>query len=314
MMIRIWAVYAALATALIWVTTHNPWPTVATCVITLSLGAWAHQDRALVTVPATLAYGSILATFTTWPVEGPRLAGYTRAGTYAVGRTALELLVPFAGVVAAALILITAPTLARWVGNLRVLAGHTYEPGDRTLAGWATLVGAALTATTLLTAPRYGLAVAAGSTLMVGLLHAFRRRYPITPTHTPDLAAAAPTAATAPTGPVWVTPGPGWDRDLRAELDSDGWLAFRALNEVEVVAECPDPGNPGRTLTLYRVPATYGPWRALEVRDGSPDEGGALMDALAVPAATSDPVDALAAAATTYGIHPDVYRRTQHRT
>ena len=99
----------------------------------------------------------------------------------------------------------------------------------------------------------------------------------------------------------------GWDR-LCAEVGT-------------LVDSCDDPGNPGRRLHLYGLPdalaaptgdPTDGTVRLLVAVNGSPDRHGAnRIYGLTVPA---DMPSALAAAAWTYRLDPDVYATAQRRT
>jgi hypothetical protein len=100
----------------------------------------------------------------------------------------------------------------------------------------------------------------------------------------------------------------------RAAIEIIGWPEFIRRARLRLVATAPDPGNPGRDLCLYDLPAgfTQGRTRLLVMTNGSPDrDGHDRVYAETVPAELADPV---AAAAWQYGVPPDVYRELQRRT
>jgi hypothetical protein len=81
----------------------------------------------------------------------------------------------------------------------------------------------------------------------------------------------------------------------------------------QVGATVPDPGNPGQTLSLYRVDNLYDePVNLLCMTNGTPDRDGTRHEfGETVPADITDPV---AAAAWQIGISADEYRTTVRRT
>lgn len=95
--------------------------------------------------------------------------------------------------------------------------------------------------------------------------------------------------------------------DLGSEIEAQGWEEWAAAHALELVAESPDPGNPGQVLTLLSVPAAYGPWRVVEATDGTSGERVGLV----VPGRYRDPVRAVA---WTYGVDAGTYRATVART
>jgi hypothetical protein len=75
----------------------------------------------------------------------------------------------------------------------------------------------------------------------------------------------------------------------------------------------PDPGNPGQTLSLYRVEGIYDePVNLLCMTNGTPERDGTRREfGETVPATITDPI---AAAAWQIGISPAAYRKTVRRT
>ncbi len=102
--------------------------------------------------------------------------------------------------------------------------------------------------------------------------------------------------------------------------ERDGWAGIIAAAGWEQIGSAADPGNPGQTLTLYRVPANDGRGRgvglynqpvnllrctnATQERDGSRHEFG-----LTVISTITDPVEA---AAWTFGISRAQYLTMEH--
>ena len=125
--------------------------------------------------------------------------------------------------------------------------------------------------------------------------------------------------------PADLVTGDGWapDRILkepnaeirRCAIEKRGWDRFvvdAGLAQVE--DNVPDPGNPGRELALYDVPAAIydEPVRVLLCTNGSADRDGTIRRfGLTVPADIPDPV---AAAAWTYDVSPAEYAGLARRT
>lgn len=99
----------------------------------------------------------------------------------------------------------------------------------------------------------------------------------------------------------------------RAAIERMGWLEYLTRAGLELVARCPDPGNPPHELALYEDPGgRIGDSRILVMINGSPDRDGAPMRyAEPVPAFLADPVEA---AAWQYDIPADTYRKLARRT
>nr|WP_296073462.1 hypothetical protein [uncultured Actinoplanes sp.] len=99
----------------------------------------------------------------------------------------------------------------------------------------------------------------------------------------------------------------------RAAIERMGWPAYLDQAGLELVARCPDPGNPPHELALYADPrGRIGDSRILVMTNGSPGRGGApVRYAEPVPARIGDPVEA---AAWQYDIPADVYRTMARRT
>ncbi|MEV4312700.1 DUF6745 domain-containing protein [Actinocrispum sp. NPDC049592] len=94
----------------------------------------------------------------------------------------------------------------------------------------------------------------------------------------------------------------------------EGWESLIArAGWPQVGSTVADPGNPGQTLSLYRVPDIYPvPVNLLLMTNGTPERDGTRRSyAETVPADLTDPV---AAAAWQIGISADAYRQTVRRT
>ena len=101
----------------------------------------------------------------------------------------------------------------------------------------------------------------------------------------------------------------------RIAIDRLGWDEFVASALVRAVhPPIPDPGNPGRTLTLYDVPthAFDPPARLLICTNATPERDGTLRRyGLWVPALIND---AVAAAAWTFDVDPSTYWKLRRAT
>lgn len=102
----------------------------------------------------------------------------------------------------------------------------------------------------------------------------------------------------------------------RLALEQIGWP--RVLDELgePPLDRCPDPGNPGAELLLYKLPREINPFstgvRVLVMTNGSPDrDGGKRVYGETVPA---DVGSAIEAAAWQYGVPVAVYRELARRT
>lgn len=102
----------------------------------------------------------------------------------------------------------------------------------------------------------------------------------------------------------------------RIALEQIGWP--RVLDELgePPLDRCPDPGNPGAELLLYKLPREINPFstgvRVLVMTNGSPDrDGGKRVYGETVPA---DMGSAIEAAAWQYGVPVEVYRDLARRT
>lgn len=188
-----------------------------------------------------------------------------------------------------------------------VIAG-TFPEVPRPLV-WVGVAGVYLAAGTWLVKPWVGYVLAVGWILAAGVTAVLT-----------DIARPRSTPPTSTPGPV-ITGAPGdvtwaadteWAADAGAEIDRDGWTVFAARTELHLLATCADPGNPGRPLTLYSLPARYGPHNVVEAWDGTPGPDG-IPDRLAcvVPDTCTTPVDAIA---WTYGVPAEVYAATTRRT
>ena len=99
----------------------------------------------------------------------------------------------------------------------------------------------------------------------------------------------------------------------RAAIEKAGWDRLEGQLGAPV-AQCPDPGNPGRTLALYDVPdgVFEEPVRVVLMTNGSPDRSGALRRyGETVPASITDPVSAQAWA---WDVAPETYAALARRT
>jgi hypothetical protein len=97
--------------------------------------------------------------------------------------------------------------------------------------------------------------------------------------------------------------------ERRAAIEIIGWPEFIRRANLPLVGTAPDPGNPGRDLTLHRLPDGR---HLLLMTNGSPDrDGHQRVYAETVPGHLTDPI---AAAAWQYGIPVDRYRALQRRT
>lgn len=99
----------------------------------------------------------------------------------------------------------------------------------------------------------------------------------------------------------------------RVLIEREGWDHYVTRAGLRLVAQAPDPGNPGRDLRLYRTPPrVFDSMRLLLMTNGSPDRSGALRHyAELVPGDLDDPVEA---AAWQYGVPAEVYRELARRT
>lgn len=125
--------------------------------------------------------------------------------------------------------------------------------------------------------------------------------------------------------PADLVAGEGWapERILRepnseirrCAIEKRGWERFVVdAGLARVGAPQPDPGNPGRELALYDVPAAIydEPVRVLICENGSPDRDGTRRTfGLTVPADMPDPVTA---AGWTYGVSREEYAALARRT
>jgi hypothetical protein len=100
----------------------------------------------------------------------------------------------------------------------------------------------------------------------------------------------------------------------RCAIEHLGWDAYLDQARLRLVAEAPDPGNPGCRLQLYDLPQqVWGtPARVLLAVNGSVERDGRRRRyGLTVPAHVDDPV---AAAGWSYGLTGDQYARLLRRT
>lgn len=122
--------------------------------------------------------------------------------------------------------------------------------------------------------------------------------------------------------PAWVIDEPTVDRIAvernvevrRCAIERLGWDAYLDQARLRLVAEAPDPGNPGCRLQLYDLPRhVWGtPARVLLAVNGSVErDGHRRRYGLSVPAHLADPV---AAAGWSYGLTGDQYARLLRRT
>ncbi len=124
--------------------------------------------------------------------------------------------------------------------------------------------------------------------------------------------------------PRWVVTRPTVEAALaernteirRVALEHIGWP--RVLEELgeAPLDRCPDPGNPGAELLLYKLPASINPFaraaRVLVMTNGSPDrDGDKRIYGETVPIHMET---ALEAAAWQYGVPAEVYRTLARRT
>lgn len=123
--------------------------------------------------------------------------------------------------------------------------------------------------------------------------------------------------------PGWVLSGPTVDL-IRAEpnievrrsaIERLGWDAYIRDAGMTLVANCPDPGNPGAYLCLYDDVPDKGwgaPGRVLVVTNGTPEpDGHRRRYGINVPGALDNPIDA---AAWTYGLTGELYATLARRT
>lgn len=122
--------------------------------------------------------------------------------------------------------------------------------------------------------------------------------------------------------PEWVITGPTVER-VRAEpnvevrrsaIERIGWDAYIGQAALTLIADSPDPGNPGVRLSLYDDTSADGvlTGRVLLVTNGSPEpDGHCRRYGINVPAAFDDPV---VAAAWTYGLAGTEYAQLARRT
>ncbi|WP_232667433.1 DUF6745 domain-containing protein [Pseudonocardia sp. TRM90224] len=122
--------------------------------------------------------------------------------------------------------------------------------------------------------------------------------------------------------PQWVITEPTADRIAeernveirRCAIERMSWPDFIAEAGLTLVAQRPDPGNPGHSLQLYELP--YHRWAArtrllLAVNGSVERDGTRRRYGLHVPNMFSDPIDA---AAWPYGLTGDQYAQMQRRT
>lgn len=99
----------------------------------------------------------------------------------------------------------------------------------------------------------------------------------------------------------------------RCAIESMGWGRFAEEAELNLVDECPDPGNPGQRLSLHTVPGKVwgAPARVLVCTNGSVDlDGGRHTFGLLVPTTVDS---ALGAAAWGYGLTAAEYAQLERR-
>ncbi|MEU1686854.1 DUF6745 domain-containing protein [Micromonospora sp. NPDC005707] len=122
--------------------------------------------------------------------------------------------------------------------------------------------------------------------------------------------------------PEWVVHDPTVERIARERnvevrrcaIEHLGWDAYLAEARLRLLAEAPDPGNPGCRLQLYDLPRqVWGrPARVLLAVNGSVERDGRRRRyGLTVPDHLDDPV---AAAGWSYGLTGDQYARLLRRT
>ena len=123
-----------------------------------------------------------------------------------------------------------------------------------------------------------------------------------------------------------VTTGAGWGvreifearnaEERRCAIERMGWDTFVRDSQMRLVSSAPDPGNPGRELELYDLPAELSTIYQSEARillctNGSPEADGSFHRfGLPVPASHDDPVEA---AADMYGLSGAEYAKLQYR-
>lgn len=99
-----------------------------------------------------------------------------------------------------------------------------------------------------------------------------------------------------------------------AAMEAAGFERFLNTNALEEVSSCPDPGNPGQSLTLLRFcdeRMRLMGQKVLACVNGTVERDGSRRTyALTVPATMSDPVEA---AAWTYGMTKKEYARALRR-
>jgi hypothetical protein len=122
--------------------------------------------------------------------------------------------------------------------------------------------------------------------------------------------------------PEWVLTRPSVDlirrepnvEVRRSAIERIGWESYIRQAALALVAECPDPGNPGASLCLYHDATSdrgYGE-RVLLVVNGTPEPDGLRRRyGINVPAIFDNPVDA---AAWTYGLTGRQYCQLARRT
>jgi hypothetical protein len=122
--------------------------------------------------------------------------------------------------------------------------------------------------------------------------------------------------------PAWVIDDPSVER-IRTErnievrrcaIERIGWQRYVEQAQMRLVAEAPDPGNPGYQLRLFELPPD--PWespgRVLLAVNGSVERDGRRRRyGLNVPADIDDPVTA---AGWSYGLSGPQYAQLQRRT
>ncbi|GAB2617777.1 hypothetical protein GCM10027168_57720 [Streptomyces capparidis] len=122
--------------------------------------------------------------------------------------------------------------------------------------------------------------------------------------------------------PAWVIGDPTVERIhaetnievRRSAIERIGWDAYIEQAGLQLVAEAPDPGNPGADLRLYHLPRQVwgAPARVLLVVNGSAEpDGRHRRYGLSVPDTVNDPV---AAAGWSYGLSGAQYARLARRT
>ena len=106
-----------------------------------------------------------------------------------------------------------------------------------------------------------------------------------------------------------------WNTEIRrVMIEQFGWDRFAGAAQLELLDEQPDPANPGHSLRLYDLPPRLldFPVRLLVCTNASPERDGRRRQfGLTVEAGHTD---AIAAAASTFGVDPAMYRQLERAT